>query len=164
MGDLSDDPEDIIKLVNKIEEGFDVVCGSRFIKGGKATDYPVIKLIAHRSYNKFFAFIFGLDLEDLSNAFKAYRRVIFNSILIESDGFEFGVEVLLKAHILGFKIAEVPVRWFNRRAGMSKLGAFSPTLGFIFTGLPKIGWTYGKLASKLYAKYIFSKLVKFTKL
>ncbi|MEM5855438.1 MAG: glycosyltransferase family 2 protein, partial [Candidatus Aenigmatarchaeota archaeon] len=89
MGDLSDNPNDIIKLVRKIEEGYDVVCGSRFIKGGKAIDYPMLKLIAHRIYNKFFSFIFGLGLEDFSNAFKAYRRKIFDSIKINSKGFEF---------------------------------------------------------------------------
>jgi glycosyltransferase involved in cell wall biosynthesis len=158
MGDLSDDPKDVIKLVKKIEEGYDIVCGSRFIKGGKAIGYPFLKFIAHRIYNKFFSFIFGLGLEDFSNAFKAYRRKIFDSIKIESKGFEFNAEVLLKAHILGYKIAEVPVSWYGRKEGMSKLGSFSPTLGFILLRLPRIGWQYGKVALKLYFKFIFSRL------
>jgi hypothetical protein len=160
MGDLSDDPKDILKLIEKLEEGYDVVCGSRFILGGKILNYPLIKLIAHRIYNKLFSFIFGLGLEDFSNAFKAYRKNIFNSIKIESKGFEFNAEVLLKAHILGFKITEVPVRWYGRKEGMSKLGSFSPTLGFLFLKLPKIGWKYGKVAIKLYFEFLFSKIKK----
>jgi glycosyltransferase involved in cell wall biosynthesis len=158
MGDLSDDPKDIIKLVKKLEEGYDVVCGSRFIKGGKAVGYPFLKLIAHRTYNKFFSFIFGLGLEDFSNAFKAYRRKIFDSIQVESKGFEFNAEVLLKAHILGFRITEVPVKWCGRKEGTSKLGSFSPTFRFIFLKLPKIGWRYGKVAIKLYFKFLFSRI------
>jgi glycosyltransferase involved in cell wall biosynthesis len=158
MGDLSDDPKDIIKLVKKVEEGYDVVCGSRFIKGGKAVGYPFLKLIAHRTYNKLFSFIFGLGLEDFSNAFKAYRRKIFDSIQVESKGFEFNAEVLLKAHILGFKITEVPVSWYGRKEGASKLGSFSPNLGFIFFKLPRIGWRYGKVAIKLYFKFLFSRI------
>jgi glycosyltransferase involved in cell wall biosynthesis len=164
MGDLSDDPKDIIKLVKKIEEGYDIVCGSRFVKGGRAIGYPFLKFIAHRIYNKFFSFIFGLGLEDFSNAFKAYRRKIFNSMKIESKGFEFNAEVVLKAHILGFKIAEVPVSWYQRKEGTSKLGSFSPTLGFIFLKLPKIGWAYGKTAIKLYFKFLLSKIKKLTKM
>jgi glycosyltransferase involved in cell wall biosynthesis len=160
MGDLSDNPKDIIKLVKKIEEGYDVVCGSRFMKGGRAIGYPFLKFIAHRIYNKFFSFIFGLGLQDFSNAFKAYRRRIFDFMKIESKGFEFNAEVLLKAHILGYKIAEVPVSWHGRREGMSKLGSFSPTLGFILLRLPKIGWAYGKIAIKLYFKFLLSKLEK----
>ncbi|MDI6825945.1 MAG: glycosyltransferase family 2 protein [Candidatus Aenigmarchaeota archaeon] len=164
MGDLSDDPNDIIKLVEKIEEGYDIVCGSRFIEGGKVVGYPFIKLIAHRIYNKFFSFVFGLGLEDFSNAFKAYRKNIFNSIEIESKGFEFNAEVLLKAHILAYKITEVPVKWYRRKEGMSKLGSFSPTLGFIFLRLPRIGWRYGKITIKLYFKFLLSKIRKLSKL
>jgi glycosyltransferase involved in cell wall biosynthesis len=160
MGDLSDDPRDVIKLVKKIQEGYDIVCGSRFIKGGKAVGYPFLKFIAHKIYNKFFSFVFGLGLEDFSNAFKAYKRKIFDSMKIESKGFEFNAEVLLKAHILGYKIAEVPVSWYGRKQGLSKLGSFSPTLGFILLKLPRIGWRYGKVALKLYFKFLFLKVKK----
>jgi len=109
MGDLSDDPKDVKKMLKKIEEGYDVVCGSRFIEGGKAIGYPFLKLIAHRIYNKFFSFIFGLGLKDFSNGFKAYKRKIFEFIRVESKGFEFNAEVVLKAHMLDFKITEVLV-------------------------------------------------------
>jgi glycosyltransferase involved in cell wall biosynthesis len=164
MGDLSDDPKDIIKIVKKVEEGYDIVCGSRFIKDGKAIGYSFLKYIAHRIYNKFFSFIFGLGLEDFSNAFKAYRKKIFDSIKIGSKGFEFNAEVVLKAHILGYKITEVPVSWYGRKEGTSKLGSFSPTLGFILLKLPKIGWAYGRTAIKLYFKFLLSKIKKLTRL
>jgi hypothetical protein len=63
----------------------------------------------------------------------------------------------LKAHILGFRITEVPVKWYGRKEGTSKLGSFSPNLGFIFFKLPRIGWRYGKVAIKLYFKFLFSR-------
>jgi glycosyltransferase involved in cell wall biosynthesis len=71
MGDLSDNPKDIIKLVKKLEEGYDVVCGSRFIKGGKAIGYPFLKLIAHRTYNKFFSFYFRFKFRGFFKCFQS---------------------------------------------------------------------------------------------
>jgi glycosyltransferase involved in cell wall biosynthesis len=160
MGDLSDNPNDIPRLVSKIEEGYDIVCGSRFTKGGKATDYPFLKFISHRFYNRLFSLIFGLCLKDFSNAFKAYRKEVLESMRMESMGFEFNAEVILKAHILGFKITEIPVDWENRRAGISKLGSFSPSIRFMLLDLPRIGWKYGAVAIKLYFKSICLRVGK----
>ena len=65
MGDLSDNPNDIPKLIKKIKEGYDVVCGSRFIAGSKIIGYPKIKMLCNRFYNRLFAFLFFLDVEDI---------------------------------------------------------------------------------------------------
>jgi len=122
MGDLSDDPEDIPKLVRKIMEGYDVVYGSRFIAGGSVEGYPRLKLIANRLFNNIVRLLFGLKHKDITNAFKAYRREVFEEIGdLESEGFDLTVEIPLKAHVLGFKSAEVPVRWYGRRKGEAKL-------------------------------------------
>jgi len=74
MADGSDAPEDVIAFFRKIEEGFDCVFGSRFIKNGKTYDYPLVKLILNRGANLFIKILFGLRYNDVTNAFKMYRK------------------------------------------------------------------------------------------
>ncbi|MBN1763336.1 MAG: flippase-like domain-containing protein [Methanomicrobia archaeon] len=141
MGDLSDTPHDIPKLVEKLEAGYDVAYGSRFIKGGSAEDYPAAKLFANRIFNNTVRFLFGIPHKDVTNAFKAYRKEVVDSIGIEhleAEGFDLTVELPLKAHILGFKSAEVPVTWHGRERGEAKLK------------LSENGLVYGKRLLKLF--------------
>jgi hypothetical protein len=158
MGDLSDDPRDIIKLVKKIEQGNDIVCGSRFVEGGKLIDYPPLKLLINRFWNRFFAFLFWMDVKDISNAFKAYRKEVIRKVRPTSKGFEITAEIALKARIEGFRIAEVPVTWYGRKKGegVSKFGSFS--LKFVFIRMPVLGHQYGSLALKLWFKFLSKKL------
>jgi glycosyltransferase involved in cell wall biosynthesis len=158
MGDLSDDPRDIPKFIEKINEGYDVICGSRFIGNVSIENYPTIKLICNRIYNKAFATFFGLHISDISNAFKAYRRAVINSIKPESRGFEITSEIVLKAHIKRFEIGEVPVSWKGRKdKGVSKFGSFkSPK--FILVKLPKIGVSYGMISLKLWMRFISNRI------
>ena len=121
MGDLSDDPEDILQLVQALDKGFDVAIGSRFLPESLVEGYPRLKMLANRCFNIFAATVFGLEIKDLTNAFKAYRREVLDSIRIESEGFEINAEILLKAHLLGFTMIEVPVHWQGRKKGVSKL-------------------------------------------
>lgn len=115
MGDLSNSPEDIPKLVRKIEEGYDIAYGSRFMKGGSLQGYTGSKkTIANRSINYFIQLAFGIPNKDVTNIFKAYKRAVLEAVgidNIESNGFDFSMEVPLKAHILGFKSIEVPISW-----------------------------------------------------
>jgi len=121
MGDLSDDPGEILLLVEALDRGFDIAVGSRFLPGSSVEGYPKLKMLANRCFNIFATTIFGLKIKDLTNAFKAYRREVLDSIRIESDGFEINAEIPLKAHLLGFTMIEVPVSWRGRRRGASKL-------------------------------------------
>lgn len=124
MGDLSDDPKDIPKLVRKIEEGYDIAYGSRFIEGGATEGYPKAKMIANRAFNNAVRLLFGIKHKDITNAFKAYRKRVLDSIGIdnlEASGFDLTVEIPLKAHIMGFTSAEVPVTWHGRELGEAKL-------------------------------------------
>jgi len=156
MGDLSDDPRHIPKLVRKISDGYDVVCGSRFIKGGHLKDYPKVKFSINRLWNEVFAFLFRLKVKDISNAFKAYRKEVITKTKPKSKGFDITAEIVLKAHILRFKITEVPVSWYGRTKGESKFGSFS----FIYTvtKVPRIGYQYGTLALKLWFKFLSKRI------
>src|SRR5574337_1070045 len=124
MGDLSDDPKDIPELVRKIKEGYDIAYGSRFTEGGGTDGYPHAKMIANRTFNNLVRLLFGIRHKDVTNAFKAYRREVLEGIGIdnlEANGFDLTVEVPLKAHIMGFTSAEVPVTWHGRKRGEAKL-------------------------------------------
>jgi uncharacterized protein (TIRG00374 family) len=124
MADLSDDPQDIPRMVKKINEGYDIAYGSRFCRGGHTTDYPWKKMIANRAFNYSIRLLFGIHHKDVTNAFKAYRREVLDAIGIdnlEANGFDLTVEIPLKAHILGFKSVEVPVSWTERKKGEAKL-------------------------------------------
>lgn len=124
MADLSDDPQDIPELVRKIGEGYDIAYGSRFCKGGATVGYPALKMFANRAFNNTVRLMFGIRHRDITNAFKAYRRDVLDAIGIdnlEADGFDLTVEIPLKAHILGFSSAEVPVSWHGRERGEAKL-------------------------------------------
>jgi uncharacterized protein (TIRG00374 family) len=124
MGDLSDNPRDIPRLVERIDAGYDVAYGSRFIDGGALNGYPRAKLIANRAFNNMVRLSFGIPYRDITNAFKAYRKEVLDDIgidNIESSGFDLTVEIPIKAHILGFRSSEVPVQWYDRTAGEAKL-------------------------------------------
>lgn len=126
MGDLSDDPADIPKLVAAIEGGYDVAYGSRFTDGGQVEGYPKLKLFYNRAFNNLIRLLFGIRAKDITNAFTAYRREVIEEIGVEnldSESFDLTAELPLRAHVRGFKSTEVPVSWRSRDAGVSKLNA-----------------------------------------
>jgi len=122
MADGSDSPEDLLKYYNKLLEGYDCVFGSRFIRGGSVVDYPRHKLLLNRMANVFIRILFGLTFNDITNAFKCYRReVIAGMQPLISPHFNLTVEMPLKALVRGYSYAVVPITWTNRAAGVSKL-------------------------------------------
>lgn len=122
MADSSDAPENILDYYYKLQQGYDCVFGSRFIKGGKVIDYPRHKLIINRLANLFVKMLFGLTYNDTTNAFKMYRREVIDGVNpLISHHFNLTVEIPLKAIIRGYTYAIVPITWSNRKTGISKL-------------------------------------------
>jgi dolichol-phosphate mannosyltransferase len=122
MADLSDDPEDVVLYYRKIQEGYDCVFGSRFIRGSKVEKYPLRKLIANRIVNRCVQIMFWTRCNDLTNAFKAYRTgVIRDCGPYRSCHFNITLEMSLGALVRGYEIAQVPIRWYGRTWGTSKL-------------------------------------------
>ncbi len=122
MGDGSDSPEDVVRCFSKLEEGYECVFGSRFIKGGRIIDYPKHKLLLNRLANSFVRTLFTLGYNDTTNAFKCYRReVIEGAQPLISKHFNLTVELPLKAIIRGYSYAVIPISWTNRKTGISKL-------------------------------------------
>ncbi len=122
MGDGSDNPDDIVEYYKKLNEGYECVFGSRFIKGSKVYDYPIHKLILNRLANYFIKFFFHLKHNDITNAFKCYRREVIDGLRpFFSNHFNLTVELPLKAIIRGYQYAIIPISWTNRKHGVSKL-------------------------------------------
>jgi len=122
MADLSDDPDDLVAYVRLLEAGYDCAFGSRFMAGGHTVDYPLPKLLVNRVVNLGIRVLFGHGYNDTTNAFKAYRREVIESVQpLISHHFNLTVELPLKAVVRGSSYAIVPISWRNRRTGESKL-------------------------------------------
>jgi dolichol-phosphate mannosyltransferase len=122
MADLSDSPDDIVTYYRKLREGYECVFGSRFMKGSRVIDYPKHKLLLNRLANWFIKVLLRLDHNDITNAFKCYRREVIEGIQpIFSHHFNLTVELPLKAIVRGYTYATVPISWTNRTSGESKL-------------------------------------------
>ncbi len=122
MADGSDLPEDVVRFFKKLEEGYDCVFGSRFMKGGRVIDYPVIKLVLNRIANLFISLIFQMRYNDTTNAFKLYRSHVIQGLKpFLSHHFNLTVELPLKAIVRGYSFAVIPNTWTNRKIGESKL-------------------------------------------
>jgi dolichol-phosphate mannosyltransferase len=122
MADESDDCRDVVRYWNALNQGWDAVFGSRFMKGGGVIDYPWLKLRFNRMANLFIRVLFGISLNDTTNAFKAYRRTVIEGCQpLLSAHFNLTVEIPLKAIIRGYSWTVLPITWRNRRTGMAKL-------------------------------------------
>lgn len=122
MADGSDRPDDLVRFVRTMEErSVDCVFGTRFSIGGKVVDYPLPKLALNRMANNLIRILFGIRYDDVTNAFKLYRRhVLEGARPFLSHHFNLTVELPLKAIIRGYSYAVVPNTWVNRREGISK--------------------------------------------
>ena len=123
MGDGSDDPRDVVRYFELLEEGYDCAFGSRFVPGSKVRGYPRLKLAINRIVNAGIRILFRHGYNDTTNAFKAYRREVVENVQpLVSNHFNLTVELPLKAIVRGHSYAVVPITWTNRAAGQSKLG------------------------------------------
>ena len=121
MADESDDCRDVVRYWEVLNQGWDAVFGSRFVKGGGVIDYPWVKLSLNRMANAFIRLMFGIKLNDTTNAFKAYRTSVIKGCRpLLSPHFNITVELPLKTIVRGFTWTVIPITWRNRRSGVSK--------------------------------------------
>ena len=119
--DMSDDYSILPRMVAEAQNGFDIVCGSRYMKGGKTHGGPFLKRNLSRLACLSLYFFTRIPTHDITNSYKIYKKSIFNDITIESEGgFEIGMEITAKAFIKGYRIAEIPAQWWDRTAGQSR--------------------------------------------
>lgn len=122
MADESDDPRDAVRYWNILNEGWECVFGSRFIRGSRVVDYPRIKLAINRLVNLWIRLLFKIPLNDTTNAFKAYRRTAIDGCApLIAPHFNLTVELPLKSIVRGYSWTVIPISWRNRRTGEAKL-------------------------------------------
>jgi len=115
----------IDRLVSEQHRGFDIVVGSRFVRGGSMKGCPFIKAFLVRAASFTLYHLAGLPTHDASNGLRLFSRRVLNSISIESNqGFTYSIELLVKAHRLGYPISEIPVQWSRRKSGESRFKVF----------------------------------------
>ena len=130
----------------KFNEGYDVVCPSRFIKGGKMIGNPILKALVTRLVSFFLYHFTSFPIKDSTNSFRLFSKKLIDDVQIESnEGFTLSLELTAKAHRRGYKIAEIPTTWKERDKGQSRFKLFS----FI---LPYIKWLFYIIKTSIYKK------------
>ncbi len=121
----------ISKMFNKFNEGYDIVCASRFIDGGSYEGAPLIKRLIVKFVSFTLTNFTSLPTKDATNGFRLFSKSIVEKFPIESKkGFTFSIELLAKAHRNNYKITELPEKWPVRTSGKSKFSYY--TIPFYF--------------------------------
>jgi len=123
--DLSHNPEYLPNFLSKIEEGYDVVVGSRYIKGGGTENWPLKRRIISRGASWLARNLLGLGVKDVTSGYRAFTSNALRNLdlaSIKSSGYAFQAEVLYHCRERGMKIGETPIVFVDRKFGKSKLG------------------------------------------
>ena len=139
--DFSHNPKEIANFL-KINEGYDLVLGSRYLNGIRVMNWPISRLILSRGAGLYVQLITGMPFSDPTGGFKCFRRKLlenYNLDSIEANGYGFQIEMTHKAWINGFKVGEIPIVFVDRTVGESKMSG-----SIIYEAL----WVVWKLALK----------------
>jgi hypothetical protein len=121
--DGSMSPEEIPRFVHPLAHGFDFTKGSRFMAGGGSLDITPIRRAGNRALVEAANLLLGVRYTDLCYGFFAFRKIFFDSLDLRSTGFEIETEIIVRAQLIGLRIAEVPSVELPRRNGESSLRA-----------------------------------------
>ncbi len=122
MADASDDPKDVLTYYRVLRDEAECVFGSRFVPGSRLIAYPRFKLAINRLANALIRLMFHLRCNDVTNAFKGFRRYVIDGCRpLVSPHFNLTIELPLKAVTRGYTYAVVPISWRNREVGVSRL-------------------------------------------
>jgi dolichol-phosphate mannosyltransferase len=124
--DLSHDPRDLARLLAVARTDADLVLGSRYVPGGGVSDWGRLRQVVSRGGSWYARTVLGLAVRDLTGGFKCFRREVLEVIdlpTVRSVGYAFQVELTLRAVRAGFRVAEVPIVFRERRLGRSKMSA-----------------------------------------
>lgn len=124
--DGSHAPEELGRLLGAIDDGADLVIGSRYIDGGEVKNWPKNRYLLSKLGNEYIALALGGDVKDMTAGYRAFKRETLEALdfdALSDKGYIFQVEVAHKAEQLGFDVREVPVTFEDRKLGESKLDA-----------------------------------------
>jgi dolichol-phosphate mannosyltransferase len=134
--DFSHDPAEVPNFA-KAAESADLILGSRYVNGIRITNWPLSRLMLSKSAALYVRLITGMPLTDPTGGFKCFRREVLEAIDLDSiisNGYSFQVEMSHTAWIKGFRIAEIPITFVDRRSGYSKMSSkiFSEALWLVW--------------------------------
>ena len=121
--DLSHNPMDLSMLVKNLDE-YDLVIGSRYIKGISVVNWPLRRLMLSYGANTYSRIITGMPIMDGTGGFKAWKSEVLSDIdldSVRSQGYSFQIEMNFRAWIKDYKIKEVPIIFSDRTIGQSKM-------------------------------------------
>lgn len=131
MGDLSDEPSTYGAIVAKIQSGSDLVFGSRYMRGGTWGSLDPTKAFLSSRGTLLARILFKIPIHDITNAFRGFWKDVLNKIKLESTGYAISPEFAVKAHLLGFKLAEVPTVYYKRVEGVSNFKLWRMSLAYL---------------------------------
>lgn len=134
-GDLSDSLDDAIAYIQLIESGYEMVFGSRFMVGSNITSSVGMKEFISQLGNTFIQFLFCTNCSDITNSFKAYKKVVLEDIKPTASGYNIGMEIALKGIIKKYKYTTISIGWLNRKYGKSKMSILKTIPIYLFTAL-----------------------------
>jgi dolichol-phosphate mannosyltransferase len=123
--DFSHNPTDLPRLVTGIEEGADLVIGSRYVEGGDTPDWPLSRRLISRGGNLWVRLMLGMPVRDATAGFRAYRAAALRQLPYRearASGYGFQVEMAWRAYQAGHDIREIPIVFRDRELGKSKMG------------------------------------------
>ncbi len=144
-GDNSHNPDYIPQFVERINQGADIVIGSRYIKGAKIINWPLKRMLISKLANIVARMTSGANARDLNSGYRAFTKEIFEKLKIQSSRFSYNMEFACEASNRGFRIEEVPIIFVHRINGTSKMRIGHECMGFIYTAL-KFSILYRPLA------------------
>jgi dolichol-phosphate mannosyltransferase len=115
---------DLPRLLDALEEGADLVLGSRWMRGGAVDGWALHRLLLSRTGNRYARLMLGLPYRDVTGGFRAFRadrlqRLDLSSV--RSEGYCFQIDLVRRAHAAGLRVAEVPITFVEREHGVSKM-------------------------------------------
>ena len=122
--DFSHDPADVSRLIAAVEDGADLVLGSRYVEGGRIGDWGRGRRFVSAGGSWYARSLLGVPVRDLTGGFKCYRRAVLEAIdldAIHARGYAFQIETTYRALRKGFSVVEVPITFVEREVGGSKM-------------------------------------------
>ncbi len=145
--DLSHDPVYLKDFLGKIQE-YDLVVGSRYVKGVNVINWPLSRLLISYFGNLYARIVTGMPIKDATSGYKCFRTAVLKAIdlhKVSASGYSFQIEMNYRAWILGFRIYETPIIFYDRTIGYSKMSANIVKEGLLLVWKLKIKHFFGQL-------------------
>lgn len=131
MGDLADDTKTYADIIDKLKNDFDIVFGSRYMPGGSRGNLDPLKAFLSSMGTRLAQILFGISVHDITNAFRGFKKEVFDKLILVSSGFSISPEFAIKAFLAGYRLGEVPTVYSNRVKGASNFKLYNMSRSYL---------------------------------